>query len=76
MKEFAHSSDQESDGLFSPLTVRVSEACRLTGIGRSKLYELVKAGEIETIKLGRMTLIPMASLTKLLDRCREDRAGK
>jgi excisionase family DNA binding protein len=46
----------------SPLTVRVSEACRLTGIGRSKLYELIKAREIETIKVGAMTLIPFASL--------------
>ena len=49
-----------------PLTVRVREACRLTGIGRSKLYELIKAGEIETIKVGHMTLIPMASLTAFL----------
>ena len=29
-----------------PITVRVREACRLTGIGRSKLYELIAAGEI------------------------------
>jgi hypothetical protein len=28
-----------------PLAVRVPEACRLNGIGRSKLYELIKAGE-------------------------------
>ena len=29
-----------------PITVRIREACRLTGIGRSKLYELIAAGEI------------------------------
>jgi len=55
-----------------PLTVRVREACRLTGIGRSKLYELIKAGEIETIKVGHMTLIPMGSLARFIDAKRSD----
>ncbi|MCJ8159332.1 helix-turn-helix domain-containing protein [Sphingomonas sp. LaA6.9] len=32
-----------------PITVRIREACRITGIGRSKLYELIAAGEIEII---------------------------
>lgn len=49
-----------------PLTVRVREACRLTGIGRSKLYELIAAGEIEIIKVGTITLVPVASLTRFL----------
>lgn len=51
-----------------PLTVRVNEACRLTGIGRSKLYELIAAGEIGIIKVGAITLIPMASLKLFLER--------
>ena len=51
-----------------PITVRIREACRLSGIGRSKLYELIAAGEIEIIKVGTITLVPMASLTNLLDR--------
>ena len=50
-----------------PLAVRVREACRLTGIGRSKLYLLIQEGHIETRKIGSMTLIPMSSLQKLLD---------
>jgi excisionase family DNA binding protein len=45
-----------------PIAVRVREACRLTGIGRSKLYELIAAGEIEIIKVGTITLIPTGSL--------------
>ena len=51
-----------------PITVRVREACRLTGIGRSKLYELIAAGEIEIIKVGTITLVPLASLTQFLQR--------
>jgi excisionase family DNA binding protein len=57
------------DAVFSrPLAVRIREACRLTGIGRSKLYELIAAGEIEIVKVGTISLVPMASLTSFLER--------
>lgn len=46
----------------APITVRIKDACRMTGIGRSKLYLLIAEGSIETIKVGSMTLIPVASL--------------
>lgn len=49
-----------------PITVRINEACRLTGIGRSKLYALIQAGEIEIIKVGTITLVPTASLMAFL----------
>lgn len=49
-----------------PITVRIKDACRLTGIGRSKLYELIDTGEIETFKVGTMTLIPVASIRRFL----------
>lgn len=52
----------------APLAVRVKEACRLTGIGRSKFYELIAADEIDTIKIGTITLIPMTSLKRFLER--------
>jgi excisionase family DNA binding protein len=51
-----------------PLAVRIREACRLTGIGRSKLYELIAAGEIEVVKVGAITLVPVSSLTSFLRR--------
>jgi len=50
-----------------PMTVRIPTAIRLTGIGRSKLYELIKAGEIETVKIGSSTLLKMESLRRLVD---------
>lgn len=52
---------------FRPLTVRIREACRLTGIGRSKLYELIAAGEIEVIKVGTITLVPTRSLQNFVE---------
>jgi excisionase family DNA binding protein len=61
--------DLPEDAVFHrPLAVRIREACRLTGIGRSKFYELIAAGEIEIIKVGTITLVPVASLTRFLRR--------
>ena len=40
----------------------------MTGIGRSKLYELIKDGAVEVIKIGAITLVPMSSIQALLDR--------
>lgn len=56
-----------------PITVRVREACRLTGIGRSKIYELIASGEIESIKVGMITLIPTAGLRRFLEQQRRRR---
>lgn len=55
-----------------PITVRVPEACRITGIGRSKLYALIKAGDIPTIKVGSMTLVPVKGLEGFLERCGQE----
>jgi excisionase family DNA binding protein len=48
-----------------PLLVTVREGLRLTGLGNTKFYELVKDGTIETVKVGRRTLPTYASLKKL-----------
>lgn len=53
-----------------PIAVRIPEAMRLTGIGRSKLYELIASGDIETAKVGTCTLITFASLRKLIERAK------
>lgn len=53
-----------------PIAVRIKEACRITGIGRSKLYELIAEGQIDIVKVGAMTLIPVDSLRGLINRAR------
>ena len=53
-----------------PIAVRIPEATRLTGIGRSKLYELIASGDIETAKIGTCTLITVASLRQLIEKAR------
>lgn len=56
--------------VLSPLSVRIPVAVKMTGIGRSKLYELIQEGAIDIVKIGSSTLIPVASLEKLLERNR------
>jgi hypothetical protein len=52
-----------------PLTVRIPRAMEMTGIGRSKLYELFSEGAIETVKVGTMTLVVVSSLRAFLRGC-------
>lgn len=56
-----------------PISVRIADAIRLTGIRRSKLYELIASGDLETVKIGRCTLVPVASLHALIERARQGR---
>uniref|UniRef100_UPI0035CAA8D0 helix-turn-helix domain-containing protein n=1 Tax=uncultured Sphingomonas sp. TaxID=158754 RepID=UPI0035CAA8D0 len=44
------------------LAVRIPQAAQLLGIGRSSVYELINKGQLETIKIGRSTVIPMDAL--------------
>lgn len=48
-----------------PLTVRISTAVRITGLSRSRIYELIQSGDLETVKVGRATLVQYASLKAL-----------
>ncbi|WP_255476595.1 helix-turn-helix domain-containing protein [Geminicoccus flavidas] len=50
------------------ISVRVPEAVRMTGISRSVLYELIKANELEAVKIGRATLVPVQSLRALIEK--------
>ena len=70
----ARSEQPATDG-FAPLTVRIPAAVRMTGIGRSKLYELIASGDIEVVKIGASTLIPVASLQALILKNRQSRSS-
>lgn len=57
--------DHKTEQALQPLTVRVATAVRITGLSRSRIYELIQSGDLETIKVGRATLIQFQSLRKL-----------
>jgi excisionase family DNA binding protein len=63
----ASSSQYRKTSGVEPLCLRIPAACEFVGISRSKLYELIAAGEIETVKLGTATLVLTESLRELVD---------
>lgn len=51
----------------APLVYSVSDAMRVSSLGRTKLYELINQGVLDTIKIGRRTLVKAASLHQLVE---------
>lgn len=46
----------------APITVRIPQAAQMLGVGRTTIYALINAGEIEAIKIGSATVIVVESL--------------
>jgi len=44
------------------LLLTIPEAARVLGVSRSILYQLVQAGEVATIKIGRSRRVPILAL--------------
>lgn len=53
-----------------PICIRVNDAARMIGVGRTKLYELIATGEVDAVKLGKSTRVTTASLHDLIRRRR------
>jgi excisionase family DNA binding protein len=48
-----------------PKFLPFAEACRYGGFGRQTAYDLIHAGRINAVKLGRRTIIEVASIDRL-----------
>ena len=64
-RDFAATTDRRTPFMQRP-TCTIAEACDAVGLGRTKLYELIGYGGIETISIGRRRLVRVPSLLKLL----------
>jgi excisionase family DNA binding protein len=49
------------------LACTINEACEMTGLGRTKLYELIGEGHLATTTVGRRRLVLVRSLLSLLE---------
>jgi excisionase family DNA binding protein len=49
------------------LAYSIPEAASVISIGRSKMYDLIAKGQVETRKIGKRTIVLAASLEKLLE---------
>ena len=55
--------------LFTP-----EETAEVMGIGRTKVYELLRAGVIDSVRIGACRRVPVAALHEYLDRLRQSAA--
>lgn len=51
-----------------PILVTVTDACKMLGFGRTKIYELIRAGELTPIKIGSSTRLEVAELRQWVER--------
>jgi excisionase family DNA binding protein len=57
----------QKDTAMDPLLISVQEAAQTLSVGRTSIYQLIKSGELETMKLGRRRLITIQSLRRLTE---------
>jgi excisionase family DNA binding protein len=53
--------------VFDEGIIPVSEVCRLTGMSRAKVYELVADGRIPSLQVDRLRRIPRAGFRQFLE---------
>ncbi len=49
-----------------PLTLRVEELMPILGIGRNTAYELVRSGQIRSVRIGRQLRVPKDAVLDFL----------
>lgn len=69
-----HGSGEEPAGLVAVpprrMLLSVTEAAFLLGLGRTRMYELIAAGLVESVHIGRPHKVPAGALDDFVDRCR------
>lgn len=53
------------------LLLTPTEAAQALGIGRSKLYELIRAGTVESVLIGSARRIPADALSRYIETLRQ-----
>jgi len=50
-----------------PLLLSVNAAAKVLGVSRTSLYQMMTAGEIEHVRIGRRVLVARSALTKFIE---------
>ena len=50
-----------------PLAISINETTQVLGLGRTSIYAMIGDGRLETLKLGRRTLVKTASIRRLVN---------
>lgn len=67
MDTITTAANQAPPRAIRPLAYSVAEAVTATGLSRSKIFKLMRGGQLQRTKVGRRTLITVASLEALLN---------
>ncbi len=59
----------------APLLHRIEEGARALRISRSRMFELIAAGEIETVLIGRSRRVPAQALEEYVARLRRQQSS-
>ncbi len=65
-------TDDGSRSLVRPLLLTPEQAAAAIAIGRSKMYELLAEGTIESVRIGSRRRIPAAALEDFVERLRAE----
>lgn len=49
-----------------PVSTTIEGTSKATGLGKTKIYELINEGKLQTVKVGRRTLVKTDSIRSLL----------
>ena len=53
------------------ITAPINEFCSLSGLGRTRVYELIGTGDLESITIGKRRLVIIESYRRLIERQKE-----
>jgi excisionase family DNA binding protein len=49
-----------------PIVLSINDTAKALGLGRTSIYALINGGRLEAVKIGRRTLIKVASIRHLM----------
>ena len=49
-----------------PVSATIDDTCQITGLGRTKVYELISQGKLKAVAIGRRRLVLYSSIEELI----------
>jgi excisionase family DNA binding protein len=49
-----------------PRLLSIPQTCRLLGVGRSSLYQMMASGHVRSVKIGRRRLVPREAIDEFV----------
>lgn len=58
---------ETKESTVAAVAYRVDEAAEAVRLSRSQIYELIRCGELRSVKVGRRRLVPVQALTDYIN---------